>query len=249
MLEFNCWWTPCIQGIHGQPRDTFANNLLLWGRKEENYLNGSGKEFFFFSALEEWLLNEIERKHVREMINSELHYWKASLIRCSRLPGEPSQDCRLGSHCCFFHYQKFPHNTMAEKTTPLGAPMQENGCFKNTYEAYNECWELATDSVFVLSIKNVSDLKEGGELRWGLDLRPYYCPGHLGLQSCSGRMTYTPLGVWEHWYQNLKKSAINQVCKWVRYVLLFNFLIWINNSNGLFVRRTVGTLVNRLLVK
>lgn len=68
----------------------------------------------FFSGWEERRLTEIERRHsghVREMINSELHYWKASLIRCSHLPGVPAQDCRLGSHCgcccCFFSLLEF----------------------------------------------------------------------------------------------------------------------------------------------
>ena len=129
----------------------------------------AAKRFFFFlrRMATQWNRKETQSGHVREMINSELHYWKASLIRCSRLPGEPAQNCRLGLHCCFFHYQKFPHNTMAEKTTPLGAPMQENGCFKNTYEAYNECWELATDSVFVLSIKKRVRPKEGQRITMG----------------------------------------------------------------------------------
>lgn len=49
----------------------------------------------------------------------------------------------------FFHYQKFPHNAMAEKTTPLGAPMQEDGCFKTPMRPPIN----PTHSVFVLSVK------------------------------------------------------------------------------------------------
>lgn len=52
--------------------------------------------------LRQWNGRETLGRHWREMINSELHYWRASLVRCSHLPEEAALYCRLGSHCCFF---------------------------------------------------------------------------------------------------------------------------------------------------
>lgn len=58
-------------------------------------------------------------------ITEGLHSYDV-LISLRRLP------CTAGwAHTVvFFHYQKFPHNATAEKTTPPGVQRQESGCFK-----------------------------------------------------------------------------------------------------------------------
>lgn len=136
-LAVPCWCL-IVDGLHVFKAFTVRAEIHLpiihyyeSGRTRITWMVVAEGFFFWLRRMDtQWNRKETQSGHVREMINSELHYWKASLIRCSHLSGEPAQDCRLGSHCCFFHYQKFPHNTMAEKTTPLGAQMQENGCFK-----------------------------------------------------------------------------------------------------------------------
>lgn len=153
-----------------------GGELFEWGAVH-------GAFFVFFSGLGEGLLSETQSRHVREMINSELHYWKASIIRCSHHPGEPAQDCRLGSHCCFFHYQKFPHNTVVEKTTPLGVRMQENGCF--TRPPINPGSMLLIQ--FCSLNKTTSDQKvRQWERRWELNLQLCYCPGRCRITYVSG---------------------------------------------------------------
>lgn len=116
-----CWWTLCLQCC--QDKDTFDRTE----EKKGTLILGPG----FCKAEKNGvsLKQKTQSGHGMEMINCELHYWKASLIRCSHLPGEPAQHWRPGSHCCFF-INKFPHNASAEETTPLGAPRQEDGCFK-----------------------------------------------------------------------------------------------------------------------
>lgn len=75
-----------------------------------------------------WNRKKSQSEHEREMINSKLYYWKVSVIRCSHLPGESAHGCGLGSNSCFFINGNF--FACAQKTTPMGAPAQENGCVK-----------------------------------------------------------------------------------------------------------------------
>lgn len=95
-----------FQGIQGREHLP----IILYyeaGRKRITWMVVAKGFFFWLRRMAtQWNRKETQSVHVREMINSELHYWKASLIRCSHLPGEPAQDCRLGSHCCFFSLQE-----------------------------------------------------------------------------------------------------------------------------------------------
>lgn len=115
------WWTLCMQccqvHVTGQKRITL---ILVPGfcKVEKNGVSVKQKT---------------QSGHGMEMINRELHYWKASLIRCSHLPGEPAQHWRPGSHCCFFINTNFLIMPVQRKQHPWGLQGRRTDALKHLW--------------------------------------------------------------------------------------------------------------------